>query len=616
MSIGLRLPEECKRTQSIKIPEFLESALRICFTRGKSEKLPNNSYYPLFVGDDLIEQMLSPENHLIWGRRGTGKTHLLKAFVQRVNQDNSLNSIAYFISCDTIKCETPKALSFEDDRQRMRYFAHETFKSFMISIIDQIIDSYKEYLANKSFFYSKGTAEKKTFLSKIDGCLDKLLDVSINGKARTVKQEGQKTTNKITKTTKNGKINLGMNSGKFTMGNFLSNLFSFEKEYGKQFDTSSAEELPEKIIYEYRFSDISACLDMFIKTMELETLYICIDELWLIDDKNEISFQPLFLEYLKEVFFSLNNTSIKIASIRETTNINSKVSMSNSYGLQSGHDIIELADLDSMYFDSNMLRSKFSEILAARVNYFIHYYQAPHAPYTDKDYKFESEYIIDIVFKDVRHFNTLLELTHGIPRNFLYIIRLCLNAINFKLTHNFLHCYLISEAVVSVYINDRRSNMPMNKESAYSIISEYAKNNKSCFFLVTTEHYKRVKIEINNLISTEIIHRIPSSLTPIAIMNYFKAFFIDAGKYLFSLKSEGDESYANALSLFKLMIPKDVSENYQKYVIDFDSVTNLYKECPNCGQTFSEKHPIYLETGRCFTCAFVINAPQKHFVIK
>lgn len=188
----------------------------------------------------------------------------------------------------------------------------------------------------------------------------------------------------------------------------------------------------QKMQYEFSFHNFHKSFSKLMKAFRLDSLYICIDELWLIDEKSTISYQPLFLDYLKQTIFSIPQISVKIASIRETTKLNSKNSMINNFGLQPGHDIMEMANLDSMQYSNDELVSKFIEILWTRINYFSDECQA-----SDRDFIYTKEYILTTIFKNQRYFEILIFLAHGIPRNVLYTLRMGLNNIGYNLSEYF-----------------------------------------------------------------------------------------------------------------------------------------------------------------------------------
>lgn len=589
MSVGVNLPVECKRSHNIFVTEEFLNILKKCFNWGQSERLPDNSYYPLYIGENIIEQLRTPDNQIIWGRRGTGKTHLLRAFTQRINDDNAINEIAYYIACNDIKYEAPADMIYTDDFQKMKDYARETFKNFLINLVEQIIDTYEYFLKRKK--------DNRIDFKKVESDLIKLLEICTTGIPHKVSTSGSnilnRSDNKVSETEVDFKPQI-----KKPISRILD-IFNLNYQHKRVKSSDITYRVEAKIIYEISFIEIRKVFRTLLSSMKINMLYLSIDELCSIDDKKSLSFQPVFLDYLRQTFFGLNKICVKIASIREMTKLNSKNSIANFYGIQSGHDIVEFADLDLMHINDDNLINKFEDIVTSRVTYL--------SKIDNKQtFVYETDYIIKTMFKNKRYFKILVSLSHGIPRNFLHILQVCLLSVNYDVAHYFLHPYLISEVVMAIYVNDHRSNMPMNKDSLYSMINSYVEDNKEYFFLIPIEQVKRVNVEINNLIYTEIIHSIPSSLTPINIMDYYKAYFVDSGKYLHTLKEYNKTEYESRLETFVLSMPRDIKENHLKYVIDLDKVKTDYLECPNCSSIINKEHPVYQKYKCCYTCGFQI----------
>ena len=587
----MEVSSECRRTQNIVVTNDFITSLKRAMNWGKAEKLPEDAYYPLYIGEDLLEQMNTADNQIVWGRRGPGKTHLLKAFTQMINEKQEENKIAYYLSCDNIKTETTFNLLFNNDMDRMKYFARETYKAFLINIIEQIIDSYQRQLERKYDYNDKSERQKDEIQKKTDNCLTRLLEISTTGVPKIIEtiatknksQENQRTSNK-----ENGiEGSLSLPSVVGLIKGFISGRKVTRKEHVEN------NEICQKIEYSFSFSEIQKEITNLIRALQIEMLYICIDELWLIDDKNSISFQPLFLDYIRQTFLGQRGVSIKIASIRETTKLNSKNSATNCFGLQSGHDIVELANLDTIQNRENVTVKKFQEILAMRINYF-----------SEEQIPYEEKYVLETIFKQERYFEEMLAMANGIPRNFLRILQLSLGRINYELERYFIHIYLISEVVMDIFVNERRANMPMNDESVYNVINRYIETSKNIFFIISTEQVKKFFVDINNLIYTEILHRIPSSITPNGIMDSYKAYFVDAGKYLHLLKEKDKEGYLAALSNFVLIIPEDLVQNKEKYIVDLEKASADHIECPNCGGIVNKANPVYKKFNCCNHCSF------------
>lgn len=176
-----QIPDECQRTQNIKVSDEFIMALKHALNGGKSEKIPTKSHYPLYIGTDLLEQMNIGDSQIIWGRRGTGKTHLLNAFTQMINENKEEMKLAYYISCDNIKLDTPVNITFDNDMQRMKYLARETYKCLLINLVEQIIDTYQQLLNEKRDYSKRNLIDKKEFQNNVDNRLTKLLEISLTG---------------------------------------------------------------------------------------------------------------------------------------------------------------------------------------------------------------------------------------------------------------------------------------------------------------------------------------------------------------------------------------------------------------------------------------------------
>lgn len=589
---------ECERTKPIAISEDFIIALKQTFSGSKAEKLPDKSHYPLYIGEDLLTQMKILDNQIIWGRRGTGKTHLLKAFNQYINEDKNNNSLSYYISCDTIRYETPISLEFNSDIDKMKYCAKNTFKCFMTDLLDQMMSSYEGILRTKQIYLKKNASQRKQMLKRADDVLLKLDENIAIGIPRLVESiiVGQETTAQQKSRNKGLEVSSSFSEKKLDVRSVLS--FISKRTNDRKTETLKT----NKSVCEFNIYKLQQMLSELLRALEVDVLYICIDELWLIDDKASLSYQPLFLDYLRQACFGIPNISVKIASIRETTKLNSKNTAQKCYGLQPGQDIVELAHLDSMKYTKAELVKRFMKILEARINYF-----SEERRKLGKEVEYGAQYIIDTLFGNERYFTKLIHLAHGIPRNILYFMRSCLAKISYDLSKYYLHIYLLTDTVISNYQEEKRANMPMNEQSVYMVINSYLEKNQGCFFMISTEQVKRYKTEINNLLYTSIIYRIPSDLTPNSIMDLYKAYYIDSGKYFSLIKEKMPEKYNAILNEFELSIPLDLKDNAGKYVVNLEDIPSNFIECVNCSYSFSSQHPVYVKYKCCVNCGFDMN---------
>lgn len=587
MNIQSIVPPECQRTKKINVDREFENALRKSFSSKRAEKLPEESYYRLYIGEHHIENIHNNNNSVIWGRRGTGKTHLLRAFCQKINESTNLKEIAFYVSCDDITLETPVQLFFNNDEEQIKYNTREAFKAFYTNLYDEIIENYEKILFSKKALL-KSKSEKQKMKGEIENQLTELMYLCQYGSESSItlseKNEEYLSSENVT----NQSVGLNIST---QMKEIKNAGIDIQGGKGRSVKSEIKVTRENQVIKSYNFRSIRNAFDRLADLMEVDRIYICIDELWMIDDKKKYSIQPFFLELLRKSIFSPKKLSVKIASIRETTKLNTKIGYEQNIGLQSQQDIFEDLNLDMIYLKQDYIIENFLNILEKRVNYF-------------SRVQYPVEYILETIFKERRYLNLSVVMSHGIPRNFLRIVEEALASIQYNVKEYYLHIYLVTDVVMKIYANDKRSSLSFEENSVYEVISEYLRQNKDTFFLISNRQYQRIYTEINNLVYTEIVHRIPSSLTPEGVRDKYKAFFIDSGKYLCIIKDFYESELYDIVINYNLIIPNDIKMNYLNYVLDLDNVTSNFIECPSCGNRVNKEHPIYKETNRCNECAY------------
>lgn len=596
----MTIPVQCERSKKIVVDgKFIHGLRQSCNWR-KAERLPGNSFFELYVGSNALNTIESPEHQIIWGRRGTGKTHLLKAFVQKVNSDPNRKEMAFYISCDEACMHSPLDIQFPSDEDKMKYYARDAFKSFLSSLTEQIIDLYAGVLDLKYFFKEEyDELERENKLVSIDARLEDLLANCDCGIPVISQRERINTNVNKAETSRESSFDAGGEISKTNANKSLifSLMAKLQHKKNRSVITTASEGDEIKYTYSFSLKRTRECLIKIINALGIDMLYICIDEFWLIDKKRDICLQPMFWDYLRQVFLNLPKISIKVASIREVTKLNSKASAANSFGVQSGHDIHEALNLDTLFVtDEDKLRH-YKDILYSRINYF-----SNEGCLVQDDYSID--YIINALFKTDVNLSALIAYTHAIPRNFLTALQKSLYAIDFDLQRCFIHRYLIRQIVIDIYLNERRSNIPMNEGSLFSVINDYINSTKHYFFLLSTADKKRFKTEIDNLIYIEAIHQVPSSILPANIMDRYKGFYIDSGKFLHTIgyiESGDDEGVPYN---FSYVLPSTVLTDYDRFVLNLNAVESEFLECPNCSARVNKNNPVYLKASLCPTCAF------------
>lgn len=65
METRMQVLSECQRTQNVVVTCDFINALKRAMNWGKAEKLPEDAYYPLYIGETLLEQMNTADNQIV-----------------------------------------------------------------------------------------------------------------------------------------------------------------------------------------------------------------------------------------------------------------------------------------------------------------------------------------------------------------------------------------------------------------------------------------------------------------------------------------------------------------------------------------------------------------------
>jgi len=595
----------CQRTKNQHVPDDISRVLSKCFLDTNASKLPDGSFNVLYAERaSLIDELQSSANHVVWGRRGTGKTHLINAFVERINTNSQLEEVAIYISCDKMAHDTPKLLpQFSTEESRVKYFANETYRNFMNSLCDQLVKETVKLLKQKKQ-PKLSKQEFSKYLKRVEERILQLMEVCDKGVPKLTHISAKITQTEANESEQKIGLSVGAESSSNTVSGFLKGILSKANHRNKR--TSAATE--EDFQYTQFFPAIRQAVTNLISEMDINCVYVCIDELWLIDDKSNISFQPYFLDNIRQSLGVQKKLSVKVVSIRETTNLNNKVGVRKRYGMQAGHDINELAYLDPIQNKMSMLHGTFKEMIAKRINYYIDKESQDLEPYSQYQHSRKSVYtaeqLINMIFKEERNLVSLVNMSHGIPRNFLNILNTCLRKLEYNISSNYIHNYLISEVVIDFYKNEHRSDILLNGDNTvFNAICDYVSKSKQYFFLIENKEAERLKSELNTLLYNEIIHRIPSAETPTTIMNSYKAYYVDIGMYFLYMREKRDHDYMKLVNDFDLLMPADLEHSYSSYMVNLDRVSNGIVKCPHCQAEFAKNHPVYQKCGVCIECA-------------
>lgn len=418
-----------------------------------------------YIDVGILPQLLNNNNQILYGRRGTGKTHILKMYENFYEKESS-KTVCY-IDC--------RILGSSPQFSNAELSLSHRCSSLFSDILEEIHDSLLNHIA-----YQPNDAS--------DQALNSLSDLESSS---TQEIKNSKTVASRQKNLEQHDTEMATSIG-LTDANFqveLKNKAATETEQVVEFNTEEY----QKIV----FPDLHYHLKEVLKHAETELL-IVIDE-W---SAIPIEIQPYLAEFLKKSFIPIPEVTIKIGALEYRTNFTIPREKHNYVGFELGSDISTNLDIDDYYiYDKNPeeIVKTFQLILFGHITS-----ELP------DDY-FENEYsvktpsqLLQKFFSGSPAFVELVRASEGVVRDFINIFnqaffsakRKGLSSIDKK---------TVIEAGRQWFENDKSSNLDQKLHLIIrKIVDEVIGEKKARSFLVSKSLEKHPVIE--ELFDARVIH--------------------------------------------------------------------------------------------------------------
>jgi hypothetical protein len=283
-----------------------------------------------FVDTGIISLLMNDNNQILYGRRGTGKTHVLKVLFSKLAQDNK-NTVVYI---DGRVLGSTAQFSDPDLPLRNRVLA--LFRDFLSPVQNALMSHIVEY----------PTAQQERAFESASV----LADIVV-GSQSVVTEETQRLRTSH-QGASGGKICIGTEGLQASASARVAEDAEVERE--RKFAKD------DKVILPELHSALSSVLDL-----ANSRLYILFDE-WSSIPKD---LQPYLAEFIKKSILPLTRAVIKIASLEYRSQF-SCTQDNTQIGFELGADISTATELDDYFvFDRNPegIANIFSEILLRHV---------------------------------------------------------------------------------------------------------------------------------------------------------------------------------------------------------------------------------------------------------
>lgn len=530
----------------------------------RAEYNSEKNYLEYYAGLETLDKVISIKDQIIYGRRGTGKTHLLKALQEKLLADDQ-KYLPVYIDLRTFK----PTLESDNDL----YYALIIFQEIVVEVL-------KCVYVNLDYLYQEYTVEQQKIIidpqrRKILALLEKF-NRSFDGKSFTKMGETGFRVNEVKKLATNLKIAK------------IPELFG-SKEVNKEIESED-----EKIKY-ISFSDMSDAISELLEAVDIDRIFCLLDE-W--SEIPETS-QYILAEFLKRTFVP-KKVTLKIAAIPNRTQLISE----NRIGLEDGGDIFGYP-LDNRYIYElypEITKAFFNELLYKQL--YLMDPQLYEIFYDNKEKRPVHNFIN--IFLANQALREILIASAGIPRDFLNIFISAYNIFFTKTNNRHLVVADIRNATVEWYGVDKKKTVDANSNAKLlldKIINDILITKKRCHFLIP-EKYEKVK-ELNDLIDLRVIHLRKRGISHKGNKGVvYNVYYLDYACYT---STNLYHNKINTTLLNEIETIDDFREIRRvsledKFFEDFNmNIGNSFK-CPKCGGMIDMNHPSYAQHKICMHC--------------
>jgi len=391
-----------KEDLTIAIGKFV---LRIEKQQEEVEKL---NYFVRIIDFGALS---SSNTQIVYGRNGTGKSHLFKAFYEYCESNFEHNKVLpIYVDCRNLHLGN----DFKDIN------INQLILRFYRYFIRKIIDELKAFSTKvitpslSSNIYLGESGERK---KKIDESIDKLYSIISLG---TIEES----INEYSRKVESQKVDSKSIGGKIGGSGRLSTLASeakLEGEFGLAGEWTRAIKQDIQLIYNglavIEYDRVRNGLENIIKQSGAKAIILLIDE-W---SSVNFDIQPYLAEMINKTLGHSDKIFFKLATIKYFTKTSTKVDSQQWIGFQLGVDIHILADLDDL-LNYDIDKQGVKDFLTS-VAYKHTCLELPEiSDYTVREFE---NYITNELFEDPSVYFELIRASEGNPRDFLSIFSSC-----------------------------------------------------------------------------------------------------------------------------------------------------------------------------------------------
>lgn len=290
-----------------------------------------------FVDLGVVAQLANRNNQVIYGRRGTGKTHVFRVLRSQLEDESAANVVVY-IDARTLGSSAQFSDESVELQRRVVALLRDIFGPIYNSMLEHIVERVSED-ANRA-------------LAVLDQLIPAITetDKTLQEEKRTTAESTSMSSDLKASATVGDATKIGLAIGG---ARGESRAETVEQRFAKAGD--------DKIV----FPALSDTLAEVLKRSGAQ-LYLLIDE-W---SSLPADLQPYLSEFIKRTLLPLEDVTIKIAALEYRSHFSAKNSV-GVFGFELGADVATAPDLDDYYvFNRNpdRITDAYGEILLRHMN--------------------------------------------------------------------------------------------------------------------------------------------------------------------------------------------------------------------------------------------------------
>jgi hypothetical protein len=521
----------------------------------------------VFADNKQLQQIDNSNWQVIFGRRGAGKTTLLATYANYISQnyDRSTRASIELNVTDFLSVINREEIDCNSDAETAQIYFADFLEKICMTLFDVFTGGDQDSKFFKLFLASgKREHIQDLVVALVDSTKSPVATV-IGGKHQAVRKETSRTS--ADRSTKGGaSFETGFAQKVVNLGGKVEFSHVRQKEQRKVMEADDSVGLMN---FKFNYFKTREIIVSLLDALNINQLYIIIDEWAELDRSASGNVQPYFAELLKKVFWNNDRFVLKIGAVRNQSKLSTKLKEAGQVGLELGADIFEL-NLDEVYSNRALDKAAFYEELVFKHLSYCNpdlnaFRQAEETGFYGARLIRPVDTFIDYIFKSRKEFNTLIEGAGGLPRDFVEIFDSLARRRDFSVSPP----WSMPEVKLVIHehcVKNKQSEIGDENE-AYDVFEKLIRmiqGNRSRIVLVHRNSDSDLLRIIGHFYHKRLLHDVPMLEVPVLIRPKYHMYSADLGL----LYDAGDAHFDDGSEAdFKVFNSSPSVEKLENYII-------------------------------------------------